>query len=106
MSKNVDKNGHLILRCPDCGADMKVDLETGTILSHHSAEPSTAGKDFDALLAGIDDSKKRADEIFRQEVQALEHRDRLLEEKFRQAMERVEEEGDDGAPPPRPWDFD
>jgi hypothetical protein len=101
----VSKKEHLTLRCPECGADMKVDIATGTILSHHSSKPSGASKDFDALLAGIDDSKNRANEIFDQEVEALEHRERLLDEKFREAMERVEEE-DDGSPPPRPWDLD
>lgn len=101
----VSKKEHLTLRCPDCGADIKVDVASGTILSHRSPKPSGASKDFDALLAGIDDSKNRANEIFDQEVEALEHRERLLEEKFREAMERVEEE-DDGSPPPRPWDLD
>ena len=103
---DVSKKEHLTIRCPDCGADMKIDIASGKILSHHSAESTGASKDFDALLAGLDDSKARANEIFQQEVEALEHRDRLLEDKFREALERVEEEGDDGAPPPRPWDFD
>ncbi|MEM8933198.1 MAG: hypothetical protein AAGE94_18565, partial [Acidobacteriota bacterium] len=67
--------------------------------------PIDGAKDFDALLAGLDDAKARADDIFRQEVRALEDKDRLMEEKFREAMERIDEV-DDGKPPERPWDFD
>lgn len=85
---------------------MQVDAATGKILSHRaSPAKSKPAKDFDSLLAGLDDSKKRADEIFRQEVEALEDRDRLMEEKFREAMKRADEV-DDGKPPERPWDFD
>jgi hypothetical protein len=36
---------------------------------------------------------------------AMKDRDRLLEEKFKQALERAKEEPDD-VPPPRPFDLD
>ncbi len=39
------------------------------------------------------------------EMAALKDRDRLLEEKFEEALKRAEEEPDD-APPPRPFDLD
>ena len=85
---------------------MRVDAATGKILSHRASTQAAKPKqDFDSLLAGLDDAKTRADEIFQQEVRAIEDRDRLMEEKFREAMERVDEV-DDGKPPERPWDFD
>ena len=53
--------------------------------------------------------QKRADaeaeETFEREVAAMKDRDRLLEEKFREALKRAEEEPED-VPPPRPWDLD
>ena len=101
----MPKLDELILRCPDCGCELRVDTATGQVLSHRSAGSRSPAKDFDSLLAGIDEGKKRADEVFRQEVAALDDRERLLEEKFRRAFERVEEE-DDGSPPVRPWDLD
>ena len=94
----------LTLRCPDCGSDMKVDAATGQIISHASATKEAA-KDFDSLLAGLDQAKSRADEIFQQELTALDDKDRILEEKFKDALLRAEEE-DDGKPPVRPWDLD
>ena len=95
-----------IVCCPDCQADIAIDRATGTVLYHKSA-PAQADpeKDFDSLLAGIDESKERANDIFQREVSALKDRDRLMEEKFREAMRRAEEE-DDGKPPVRPWDLD
>lgn len=108
MSKRpTTSDGKLRVTCPDCGCDLVIDAATGTILAHKSPKrPSAAEQiDFDRLLAGLDDSKSRADEVFSRELSALEDRDRLLEEKFREAMLRAEEE-DDGSPPVRPWDLD
>ena len=95
-----------IVNCPECGCDITVDLATGTVLHHKPAKPEAdPAKDFDALLAGIDESKARAEDIFQREVSALDDRERLMEEKFREALKRAEEEPDD-EPPLRPWDLD
>ena len=96
----------LRLACPDCGSDLVVDAATGAVLSHRRAqEPPAGGKDFDSLLAGLDESRSRAEELFEREKAAMADRERLLEEKFRAAMERAAEEPDDG-PPKRPFDLD
>lgn len=96
----------ITVRCPECNSDLVVDAETGEILSHRRAkQPLAGGKDFDALLKGLDEDKARAEDVFAREVAALKDRDRLLEEKFREAMRRAEEEPDEG-PPPRPFDLD
>jgi hypothetical protein len=91
------------VQCPDCGGELTIDAATGHVLTHRSVKKAPA-KDFDALLAGIGDSKARADEIFQQEWSALKDRDRVLDEKFREAVKRAEESPDEK--PKRPWDFD
>ncbi|MEM8964084.1 MAG: hypothetical protein AAGD38_21545 [Acidobacteriota bacterium] len=92
--------------CPCCGADLVIDPATGHVLSYREVEkPIAGGKDFDSLLAGIDDAKNQAGQIFDREMSALKDRDRLLEAKFREAMKRAEEDDDD-TPPQRPFDFD
>jgi hypothetical protein len=91
------------VQCPDCGGELIIDSTTGHLLTHRSAKKAAA-KDFDSLLAGIGDSKVRADEIFQQEMNALKDRDRVLDEKFREAVKRAEENPDEK--PKRPWDFD
>ena len=96
----------LTVRCPDCSSDLVIDVETGQVLSHRKAkQPIAGGKDFDSLLKGLDEDKSRAEDIFTREVAALKDRDRILEEKFREAMRRAEEDPDEG-PPPRPFDLD
>ena len=96
----------LTVRCPDCSSDLVIDAETGEVLSHRKAkQPLAGGKDFDSLLKGLDDDKARAEDVFQREVAAMKDRDRLMEEKFREALRRAEEDPDEG-PPRRPFDLD
>jgi hypothetical protein len=102
----ADEPSKLTVRCPDCGSDLVIDAATGTVLSHRKAkQPLAGGKDFDSLLKGLDDDKNRAEDVFQREVASLKDRDRILEEKFREALRRAEEDPDQG-PPPRPFDLD
>ena len=96
----------LTVRCPECGSDLVVDVATGQVLSHRKPkQPLAGGKDFDALLRGLDEDKAKAEDIFQREFEAMKDRDRLLDEKFREAMRRAEEDPDEG-PPRRPFDLD
>lgn len=102
----MSKDGKLNLRCPDCGSHLVIDQTTGEVLFHKAAKaPAAAGKDFDSLFADLDSSKERADEVFDREMAAMKDRDRLLEEKFKEAMKKAEESPDDELPP-RPWELD
>ncbi|MEM9290411.1 MAG: hypothetical protein AAGD01_01880 [Acidobacteriota bacterium] len=95
-----------MITCPCCSGQLTIDAATGEVLSHQAAEqPLAGGKDFDSLLRGIDEGKAKAEALFEQEKAALADRDRVLEEKFKAALERAEQE-DDGTPPVRPWDLD
>lgn len=96
----------LHVRCPECAAELTVDAATGEVLGHRAAkQPLAGGKDFDSLLKGLDESKARAEALFEQEQAALKDRQRLLDEKFAEALKRAEEEPDEG-PPRRPFDLD
>ncbi len=100
------ESGKHTLRCPECSAQLVVDAATGEILFHKKAKaPPGGGKDFDALLQELKEEKSQAEEIFEREVAALKDRDRLLEEKFEEALKKAEEEPED-VPPPRPFDLD
>ncbi|MCH9650903.1 MAG: hypothetical protein K0U98_21955 [Deltaproteobacteria bacterium] len=97
--------GNLTVHCPGCKGELVVDVATGKVLFHKPAkEPLAGGKDFDSLLAGLGDGKARAEELFASEMSAHKDRDRLLEEKFKEAMKRAEEEPD--GPVQRPFDLD
>ena len=100
------EDGKLHLRCPECSAHLVVDTGTGKILFHKKTKSApAAGRDFDALLEELEEERSQAEEIFEREVEALKDRDRLLEERFEEAMEQAKKDPDD-APPPRPFDLD
>lgn len=102
----MSENRKLNVRCPDCGSDLVVDAATGEVLSHRRPkQPLAGGKDLDSLLQGLDQDKARAEDVFQREVAALKDRDRLLDEKFKEAVRRAEENPDEGRPP-RPFDLD
>ncbi len=102
----VSESPKLSIRCPDCGSDLVVDAATGEVLSHRRPkQPPAGGKDLDSLLQGLDQDKARAEDVFQREVAAMKDRDRLLEEKFKEALRRAEEDPDQGRPP-RPFDLD
>jgi hypothetical protein len=102
----VSEHRKLTVRCPDCGSELVLDAATGEVLSHRRAkQPPAGGKDLESLLQGLDDEKSRAEDIFQREVAAMKDRDRLLDEKFREAVRRAEEEPDEGRPV-RPFDLD
>src|SRR3954470_4983903 len=101
-----DEPRKLTVQFDNSGTVLGSDAATGTVLSHRKAkQPLAGGKDFDSLLKGLDDDKNRAEDVFQREVASLKDRDRILEEKFREALRRAEEDPDEG-PPPRPFDLD
>lgn len=98
-------SGRLLVQCPECGTELAVDPATGAVLSSRQPKQAPAGgRSLEALLADLDHQKSRAEERFEQERKQLEDRERLLEEKFREAMRRADEEPD--LPPRRPFDLD
>lgn len=96
----------LTVTCPDCGSDLTIDSVTGEVLFHKKPKgPIAGGKDLESLFKDMDDQKARAEDVFAREMAAMKDRDRLMEEKFREAMRRAEEDPDTG-PPKRPFDLD
>lgn len=97
---------HLTVTCPECEGRLIVDVATGEVIAHKKArQPVAGGKDFDELLTDLDREKDEAEEVFSREMAAMKDRDRLLEEKFNEALRRAEEDPDEG-PPARPFDLD
>ncbi|NJL27655.1 MAG: hypothetical protein HC897_07025 [Thermoanaerobaculia bacterium] len=96
----------LNLTCPECGSDLVIDVTSGRVIHHKKPKaPAAGGKDFDSLLADLGSTKSRADEVFQRELSTLKDQGRLLDEKFRERLRRVEEDPDEEMPA-RPWDLD
>lgn len=78
--------------CPCCEASLSVDSQTGSIISHE--EKSRPHASFDEMVKGLDKQKQAREQIFAQELNSMKDRDRILEEKFQEAMKRAEKDKD------------
>ncbi len=88
--------------CPCCEATLTLDAQTGAILAHE--EKAKILGSFEDLKNELDKKKETREQLFAQEQQAQKDRERILEEKFKEAMKRA---GDDaGKPYKNPLDFD
>ena len=91
------------VRCPECGSELVVDASTGEILSHRAPKaPLAGGKTLDSLFADLESRKADAEDRFERERAAHADRERLLEEKFREALKRADETPDEAIR--RPFD--
>lgn len=78
--------------CPCCEATIKVDASTGAIVSHEEKQKPLAS--FEGLVKDLDKQKQTREQLFAQEMSSMKDRERLLEEKFREAMKRAEKDKD------------
>ena len=97
----VDTSRFTII-CPCCEATLTVDAQTGTLLSHDEKTRPVAS--FDEMVKGLDKQKQVREQIFAQELSSMKDRDRILEEKFQEAMKRADKEK--GKPYLNPLDID
>ena len=97
----ADKSRFTII-CPCCEANLTIDAATGAILSHgEKAKPLAS---FDEMVKGLGKQKEMREQIFAQELSSMKDRDRILEEKFQEAMKRAEKDKD--KPYRNPMDID
>ena len=96
------KSPRFTIFCPCCEATLTVDSETGSLISHEEKHKPLAS--FDEMVKGLDKQKQQREQIFAQELNSMKDRDRLLEEKFQDAMKRADKEK--GKPYRNPLDMD
>ena len=90
------------ITCPCCEATLTVDAATGALLSHE--EKKKAHGSFEDLQGQLSKQREMRDQIFAQEMSSMKDRERLLEEKFREAMKRADDPN--AAPFKNPLDLD
>lgn len=88
--------------CPCCEASLTIDAATGALLSHEEKKKVVGS--FDELKGQLDKQKEMREQIFAQEMSSMKDRERLLEEKFREAMKRADNTED--TPYRNPLDLD
>ena len=88
--------------CPCCEATIVVDAQTGAIISHNEKSKPLAS--FEEMAKDLQRQKQVREQVFSQELGSLKDRERILEEKFREAMKRAEQDKD--KPYRNPLDID
>ena len=90
------------IKCPCCDANITVDAQTGAIISYEEKKKVLGS--FEDLKVELDKQKNLRDQLFAQEMSSVKDRERLLDEKFKEAMKRADK--DTGTPFRNPLDMD
>jgi hypothetical protein len=86
-----DANRFTII-CPCCESTLNIDAQTGAIVSHEEKQKPLAS--FEDMARNLDKAKQTREQIFAQEMSSMKDRERLLDEKFKEAMKRAEKDKD------------
>ena len=78
------------ITCPCCEATIVVDRLNGEVLLHKVKEKRGAGGSLDAMVAGLETQKSEAAKRFDRQMESQKDRARILEERFKEALERAE----------------
>ena len=84
--------------CPDCGAMIKVDPVTRSIIAHAPAPRKKTFEDFGEAARALREQDARRDSIFAQSVEAQRNKDDVLAKKFAEAVKKAKESPLTGKP--------
>ncbi len=90
----------LDVNCPCCGALLKVDPETGSVV--WADKKKAPPKDFDDLVGRVQSQKSVLDEKFTRSMEQMRHQREILEKKFEEAKKRAAQ--NPKGKPPNPFD--
>lgn len=88
--------------CPCCESTISVDAQTGAIISHEEKKKVLGS--FEDLKGAMSKQSELRDQLFAQEMSSMKDRERLLEEKFQEALKKADT--DTGKPFLNPLDMD
>ena len=74
--------------CPCCDATLNIDAQTGSIISHEEKKKSHGS--FEDLKGELSKQKELREQWFAQEMSSVKDRERLLEEKFKDALKKAD----------------
>jgi hypothetical protein len=78
------------ITCPCCEATLVIDRLSGEVLLHKAKEKRGPGGSLDAMVAGLETQKSEAARRFDRQLESQKDRARILEERFKEALERAE----------------
>ncbi len=77
------------IQCPCCQATLVIDRVSGEVLLHKAKEVR-AGGSLESMVAGLETQKSEAAKRFDRQLESQKDRSRILEEKFKAALEQAE----------------
>ena len=77
------------IQCPCCEATIIVDRVSGEVLLHKAKEIRTGGS-LESMVARLESQKSEAAKRFDKQIESQKDRARILEEKFKAALEQAE----------------
>lgn len=96
------ENANFTILCPCCEATLKIDRLTGAVVSHE--EKGKKLSSFEELQQNLSKQKETRENIFAQSFSAEKDRERILAEKFKEAMKHADDVKD--TPFQNPLDLD
>lgn len=96
MAKNFE------VICPCCDATLIIDRINGEVLLHKAREVKSTGS-LESMVSGLEAQRTEASKRFDRQIESQKDRARILEEKFKEAMERADKSD---AKVFNPMDFD
>jgi len=92
------KNQTIEVACPDCGATLKIDVATRSVIAHTPAPRKRTFEDFETAARAMREQDERKESLFRQAVDAEKNKNDVLEKKFAEALRKAKETPDSGKP--------
>jgi len=87
MAKNFE------ITCPCCEATIVIDRVSGEVLLHKAKETKSS-LSLEAMVSNLDAQKSDAAKRFEKQLESQKDRSRILEERFKEAVQRAEKEPD------------
>ena len=77
--------------CPDCSAMLRIDAETGALISHTPAPRKRTFEDLATAAQAMKEQDERKESIFRQSMEAEKNKEDLLEKRFAEALRKAKD---------------
>lgn len=79
------------ITCPCCESLIVIDRISGEVLFHKVKERK-ASQSLESMVSGLEAQKSEMAKRFEKEVESQKDRSRILEEKFKEALERADKD--------------
>jgi len=86
------------IACPDCGAMLKIDASSRTVIAHTPAPRKRTFEDLDQATRAAREANERTESLFRQAVDLEKNKEDVFNKRFAEAIKKAKETPDTGKP--------